>query len=430
MRKVIGIAIIIILLLTFEVNAKTNSSCIPNHTTKIYFVNGVWNSKAEAYVGLLLIKDAYKQTLENQYPSQKFVFELAYNYHAGIVLDVIEVIGQKLNEIDDPDIKKFTAEQYFHLFMTAYFVNKVSPSSIKPLLLTTESYLASRMLEVMNFSEHLEGYQTDLEEGKKILLIAHSQGNLFANQAISSLMNSYSNNIGMIGIASPAARTYNNSPYYTAHDDRVINALRRLHNVLPSNIDNDQGVFNDSRDIFNHQFKESYFDSAIASRTKINQDVNIFMKKFQCSEDSQDKSLKITSVHADSSMTVPLIPPPHIVVAIGYGNMKNGELYWEGNISSEDYVAAYSTQCSPKLIEMIYPSIPYDTCGNFNWVNIGVGSRDKQANPIKFAYGCYFPNKNPIYTNYDITVYFQLNTGYKENESNIYTWKYNCSLEE
>jgi len=228
-----------------------------------------------------LLKGAYKEALEGRYPEQKFNFVLAYNNSAGKVRDIIEVIGQKLNELNDADANQFTATQYFVLYMTAQAFNDVIPVSARPIGLVIEEYLASRITDSVNSALHIQKYVTDLQEGKRVLLVAHSQGNLFANQAVLSLMGTYSGSIGMIGVASPAAAIYNNSTYYTAHDDRVIDALRIIHDVLPSNLDNDPGVFNDPRDFSNHQFRESYFASGLASRTKIDEDVSSNMAALQ-----------------------------------------------------------------------------------------------------------------------------------------------------
>lgn len=279
-KYIIGLVIAYLLPFSFNANAETNA-CISGDTTEIYFINGVWNSLAQARDGRNLIKSAYKQSLENQYTSQKFEFKLAYNYSAGKVRDLIELIGQKLNEINTPDANQLTAAQYYNLYMTAKAFDKVVPISAKPLITVIEEYFAGRITDSVNAASHIQKYQTDLQEGKRVLLIAHSQGNMFANQAISSLMNNYSSSIGMIGVASPAAITYNNSTYYTAHDDRVINALRILCNVLPSNIENDPGIFNDPRDFSNHHFKESYFASGLASRAKIDEDVSNYMANLQ-----------------------------------------------------------------------------------------------------------------------------------------------------
>jgi len=278
MKKfIIGAAAVGSLLFSLGGNAEENS-CVSVDTTKIYFVNGVWNSVAQARAGQNIIKSAYKQQLEDKYPDQNFEFALSYNYSAGKVADLIEVIGQKLNEINDDEASSLTAAQYYNRYMTARMFDDVVPLAARPLTTAIEEYLAGRITDSVDSASHIQKYQTDLQEGKRVLLIAHSQGNLFANQAVLSLMNSYGASIGMIGVASPAADTYNNSVYYTAHDDRVIDALRLLHEVLPSNIDNDPGGSDDPRDFTNHQFMASYFDPQIPSRAKINEALDSYME--------------------------------------------------------------------------------------------------------------------------------------------------------
>lgn len=122
---------------------------------------------------------------------------------------------------------------------------------------------------------HSAYYKADLIAGKRVIVIAHSQGNLFTNEAIRSVILSESDrsdSIGMIGVASPAASRVNQSPYFTAHDDVIINGLRLLRNVLPSNIDNDPGITNDNRNWSNHSFISSYFSSELVSRSRIDEE--------------------------------------------------------------------------------------------------------------------------------------------------------------
>jgi hypothetical protein len=259
----------------------TENACAVGDTTEIYFVNGVWNTLAQARDGQNILQDAYQTSAQSQYPNQTFEFKLAYNYHASKVRDVIEVIGQKLNEIADEDANTLTAAQYFNLYMTVKSFEDVVPSQARPLTVVIEEYLAGRITEAVTASSHIQKYQTDLQEGKRVLLVAHSQGNLFANQAIAALMDEYGSSIGLLGVASPAALTYNNSPYYTAHDDRVIDALRIIHDVLPSNIENDPGVFNDDRDFSNHQFNSSYLASGLNSRIAIDAGFNAYLENLQ-----------------------------------------------------------------------------------------------------------------------------------------------------
>lgn len=249
--------------------------------TKTYFVNGVWNTEKEARSSMELVKSAYKRQFETRYPGQTFEFRLAYNYHTGKVRDVIEIIGQKMNELNDPEVSKLTADQYLYLYLTARSFDAVVPLGARPITTTIEEYLAGRLTDAVNADEIIRMLRNDLLEGTRLLLIAHSQGNMFANAAMFALMNEYAASIGMVGVASPAAVTYNNSPYFTAHDDRVIDALRVISNVLPSNVDNDPGLFNDPRDFSNHKFDPSYFAEGLVSRPLIDNAVYGYIATLQ-----------------------------------------------------------------------------------------------------------------------------------------------------
>ena len=252
--------------------------------TKIYFVNGVWVTQERANTTVSEIKAAYKVDLEKRFPGQIFEFESAYNKTEGKVNDLMEVLGQKINESKDPEIKKYTAEEYYNLYLDFKNESKNDPVLVKPLVAPLikiiENYLVNRMNEKVNAENLIQKYRSDLDQGVRVLLIAHSQGNLFADEAIEALKSEYGKNIGMIGLASPLYKLNNNSVYYTANDDKIINLARIAnltnlkYNILPSNINNDLGITNDQRDFDNHQFLSSYFKENLPSRKKINESVN------------------------------------------------------------------------------------------------------------------------------------------------------------
>ncbi len=247
--------------------------CSEAKTTAIYFVNGVWTDRDDAEVVRVLIEDAYSQELKNLYPSQIFEFKVAYNYHIDTVRDIIEVIGQKVAEINNPGVSKISPEVYLAMYTALKDIHSFIPFAAEPVVLTIEEAIAARITAEVNSSALIQKFESDLLEGQRDLLFAHSQGNMFAGDAMASLSGTYDGSIGMIGVASPAAFLYGSqSTYYTAHDDRIINMLRPLFSVLSSNVDNDPGLFNDPRDFSNHQFERSYFLKSLASRGLVDQD--------------------------------------------------------------------------------------------------------------------------------------------------------------
>jgi hypothetical protein len=278
-KRIFSISFVIvffsIVLFIFPSRTISVDFCSDAKTTSIYFVNGIWATRANAEKGRIVIEKIYKQKLENQYPSQTFEFKLAYNYHIDTVRDVIEVIGQKIAEINNPGVSRVSPEVYFAMYTALQNFKEVMPLGADPIILTIEEAIAARITAEVNSSALIQKYESDMLEGKRVLLIAHSQGNMFAGDAMEALSDEFGESIGMIGVASPAARLYGNqSTYYTAHDDRVINLLRTLFPVLRSNVDNDPGIFNDPRDFSNHQLIRSYLLEGLASRSLIDADVS------------------------------------------------------------------------------------------------------------------------------------------------------------
>lgn len=237
-------------------------------TTKIYFVNGIITSDYQASVSASLIAKAYGPNLAVTHPNEHFEFTYSYNYSISKMADILETLQQKIDEEsnNDPTVAKYTAYQYLSMIGTTLGDTETSPV----IKIAITGILVNKMTNSVTATELIQKCHTDLQEGKRVLLIAHSQGNLFANQAVSALMGQYSNSIGLIGIASPASVTVNSSPYLTANDDRAIDGLRLIvPSVLPGNIDNDPGIFGDHRDWLNHYFYQSYFDETLPSRAQI-----------------------------------------------------------------------------------------------------------------------------------------------------------------
>ena len=78
---------------------------------------------------------------------------------------------------------------------------------------------------------------------QKLLLVAHSQGNFYANSFYDSVAGKDGGvpvkSIGVYGVASPASRVAGNGKYLTSSTDKLINNLRwrNVLYIMPSNVD-------------------------------------------------------------------------------------------------------------------------------------------------------------------------------------------------
>ncbi len=137
--------------------------------------------------------------------------------------------------------------------------------------------LASSSPTFSNYVEQRARIDTLVLEGNKLLFIAHSQGNLFANSAYAYSRTKVSADSVKIIHVAPASPTVN-GPHILADLDLVINGLRLTGSVpaithsIPGYLNRPPGL-NNRRDILAHGFLEIYMNPAIATRAAIDRQV-------------------------------------------------------------------------------------------------------------------------------------------------------------
>lgn len=247
-------------------------------TTSVYYSNGVWNDYAGAMESLVAVRNAYQNEIARLYPDERFHFLLAYNYSVDRVRDLEEVFEQKMDEIGACGLNPT---------QLALLYNDGGSGILTPeqrSVLDPAFYEVAERYYVLDQTNeaYLQKFRSDLLEGRRLLIIAHSQGNLFANRAVATLIEEYSEKadaMGIIGIATPAAqqvvRDSPRFPWFTARDDFVINFLRlKGYPVLDGDegvVDNDPGLRDPRDKLSNHSFLPSYFAPGLESRAKIDE---------------------------------------------------------------------------------------------------------------------------------------------------------------
>lgn len=82
------------------------------------------------------------------------------------------------------------------------------------------------------------GYRILLKEGKRVVIVAHSQGNFYANTAYDGLVQQYpgyANRLGIVAVATPDSRVAGGGQYITVPEDAVIAAVRGVYpGTLPA----------------------------------------------------------------------------------------------------------------------------------------------------------------------------------------------------
>lgn len=275
--------LIILTFLLLSIPASASSCMSHDSTTTIVLSPGINNNATNALDKMIKLKRDYKPILIQKYPNERFKFDVAINPTYGPIDDLREMYYQKFIEFDgmsisdakilstwivyDPDNKGLPSiiSQYQEY---GKFIKSVS-SVLLPFWITKT--IEARADSVQQ--EHIQKYQEYLLEGNRVIILAHSQGNFFANTSYSKIQeNNYqlSQSLAVIGIATLSGRAVDNR-YVTAKDDFFVNELRDdFGNILDANTDN-KPIGDDFRKGSNHFLFESYLDKRLKSRDKIDQ---------------------------------------------------------------------------------------------------------------------------------------------------------------
>lgn len=277
------------------------------NSTKVYYINGIDNEESYALKMLREIRKAYANKLAKEYPLDSISYELAYNEtynsfkkYGGIHHDYDELKKQKWHEQQiyfENKSRCINCDAYEYWYQHKLFsdvtknIDEINERCIPPAPNPTETIHKT-------FSKHITMYKNDLDHGKRIILIAHSQGNLYANMALRKLRPKYTKNIGMIGLGSVAGYQYSNTFYFTSLDDAVVNLFRGEpykaefdwstftltvipYKVLPGNIKNYKiwGSLGERSNF--HNFYTGYFRNKIPSRAKVDEKMHYYLKTLE-----------------------------------------------------------------------------------------------------------------------------------------------------
>ena len=136
----------------------------------------------------------------------------------------------------------------------------------------------------------VDEYLDDLRSGVKVVIVAHSQGNLYANSAIRYIRSrypQYKNSIGLVSVGTPANRVEGSGPHTTNRLDTVIEGVRLASNygLIPAPLLATGYTFS-LIDISGHRFVDTYIRKwSERIRIHINQTISrleVPPKDFEC----------------------------------------------------------------------------------------------------------------------------------------------------
>jgi hypothetical protein len=248
------------LLSAFALQASSADAICERPQRVIGFFNGVWNSRDQAAKAL----DKLKQINAQEQPDEELSYELFYNITGTErgntqIEDIAEVFIQRSPELGDLLAKRWEAfwetalggepesETYLGKLLDFLGVDKAAAreveliKALKERIQAAQAEAFARMVSdpptEETYREHTTRVRALVAEKNQLVLVAHSQGNLFVNHAYDAAMElTTASNVKVVHIA-PASPTLRGE-YALADLDLVINGLRvqGLDTVPPFNV--------------------------------------------------------------------------------------------------------------------------------------------------------------------------------------------------
>lgn len=244
-----------------------NASCTPSSYLAVY-INGINTLKSDAkYSAANYLFPAIGST----YNGEGVTVVVAYNKSRGgiwVLADLVDVFRQKLTEYpgvgSDLIFKALTSGVFgseipdsLQNFITQYHINKIKDYGYTG-------------YDDADLSDILGDIRSKMVENQKIILIPHSQGNLYANAAYEKLTSGDNavpkEAIKIMGIASPAAYVAGGGDYLTSTHDLIIGALRSSGlSVLSSNFP----ISITTKDLAGHSLSDVYLNPDLEGRAEL-----------------------------------------------------------------------------------------------------------------------------------------------------------------
>ena len=276
-------AIALVAVILFMGGADTYASC----GRVIVHINGIGTKREEARQNMEKLRFSYTPT----YAGPAIKYDFAYNGKQGTFDALAEVFLQKSVE-DNPSEALATATYILSGDETALagmeFADQLKFAYKK--VITENAALPVVAVKIVTIMSKIQSY---FRAGNNVIIVGHSQGALYANQAFMGITGGTAPNgrLKVLAVGTPAdtvAGDKTNSAYVTANEDNIIDFIRIASllagwEVLPSNV-KALAFYQFALDPFGHSFIDVYLNQRFAAWPKIRQNLDTMMTAFTQSE--------------------------------------------------------------------------------------------------------------------------------------------------
>ena len=249
----------------------------------VVFGNGILTTVNGASASL----SALEAKLGSSYSGQEIDYDLAYNYSNGAFIDLLQSFDQQLAQYTSQVLQWF-----YGIGIVPNWFNNLQ----QQILVTVYQITAPEL------TAHVEKYREAILQGRKVLVVSHSQGNFYVNQAKQILSSQQPSvpmeSFGIFGVATPANNVGGaNGPYLTNHRDIILLVPGSLDSNWTLHNAGDGSVADDRGRVLAHSFVDTYMSDAFDIHTAVIEDIQLTLDTLQ------DTPIQVGSGHLGATMT-------------------------------------------------------------------------------------------------------------------------------
>ena len=244
LSKLMGF-ILFVTVLSVNIDANAIDEC----KSDLYFANGIMMKYSSEKAGIMWKKQSRKLILDPKISSKIDKVIISYNRKQGILDDMLESFEQIMS--NEWGWKEFS------LYFAVYLQEKGIQEDIIP--------------HVEDLVKQVKQYKESINLGHNVIVVAHSQGNYYTNEAYDMLDDWMKPYFHMMGVATPADHVAGDGPYVKFYNDFI----KFVVTGLPANRTDPNPKHNQTFSIEAHDFYASY----LAAENTRNDIINFIEEK-------------------------------------------------------------------------------------------------------------------------------------------------------
>ncbi len=253
--------------------AATNDVCTPGSV--IYFVNGINTEPSDATLNLRALQDAIGRSQTDD--GKPITYFNTYNPNDGLIGDLEESVLQWARQVNlETALRSFAgriaqsvlsgrADLYLRVLQT------ILPGTITDIIITsfrsfivaeTARLLGARGRSSVVADQVTQQLRTFLQQGNRVVLVTHSQGNFIGNEAYNNIAANLVGSVRRVGAAVPTNSISGGGPYVTLKRDFIRNVASSLAPNVPASGDQTSDCPADTW--LNHNFIGCYLNAGFS----------------------------------------------------------------------------------------------------------------------------------------------------------------------